>query len=54
MTEVTRMRRFLFQKVKNSDDFEKIIRSYFPDSEITFDFIFGGNEWEDPRYGIGE
>lgn len=42
------------QKVKNSDDFEKIIRSYFPDSEITFDFIFGGNEWEDPRYGIGE
>lgn len=42
------------QKVRNSDDFDKIIRSYFPDSEITFDLIFGGNDWESPNYGLGE
>jgi hypothetical protein len=42
------------KKVRNSDDFDKIIRSYFPDSEITFGLIFGGNDWESPNYGLGE
>ena len=40
------------KRIRNADDFEKIIRSYFPDSKIRFGRIFGGNDWEDPLYGI--
>lgn len=40
------------KRIKSRDDFQTLIKKYFPNADITFGNLYEGSDWLDPAYSL--